>query len=198
MVFGILRPGRGLLVMLAMLAGPAMSARAAQVSCDGFALGYTGEAKEKKCSVEDTSTGGLDSQAKILDVVDQTFSLYIEYQTSGFRTYMPAHSATELASGLTGFDRLDPLGAERQVRGFDVYAFKGVPKGKDYALICALFSRYSGNPGNYEFPGGPGAKNMLYGVYCADPGFLTPAQQGAGFYTMVDLVISKLRLPSSD
>jgi hypothetical protein len=61
-----------------------------------------------------------------------------------------------------------------------------------------LFVRYTGSAGNYEFDGGPGTRNATTGMYCADPGFLTPAQQKEGFYNVAEQVIAKLRLPPAD
>ncbi len=191
-------------VLCALLAGLAGAlalvpcAGAGEVSCDGFALGYDGEAKQKTCKVEDTSTGDLTSEAKVLDVLDHAFSLNLVYEHTGFRTYLPARSPTALLKELSGFDRITPIGSERHLRGFDVIAFDATPRGEAYVLLCALFVRYSGNPGNYELPGGPGAKDAVRGVYCAEPGFLPPSEQGQGFYTVVDQTIARLRLPPAD
>ena len=39
---------------------------------------------------------------------------------------------------------------------------------------------------------------MIIGVYCAEPGFLSPQQEKSGFYDVVEQVIGKLRLPPMD
>jgi hypothetical protein len=175
-------------------AGPAL---AGEVSCDGFALGYDGEAKKKTCTVEDNSSANLELETKILDVSDQTFSLWVTYDHAGMRTYIPFRSITEILHR-SSFSNVEPLGVSRHIQGFDVVAFTGVPKGENYKLTCALFARYTGNAGNYEFDGGPGTRNATMGMYCTDPGFLTPAQQKEGFYTVAEQVIAKLRLPPTD
>jgi len=65
-------------------------------------------------------------------------------------------------------------------------------------MDCAIFSRYSGNPGNYEFDAGPGYPNRVVGYYCAPPGFLTPPQRGDGFYGLVETALGRLKLPPAD
>ena len=184
------------LVAVALVAagGPAL---AGEVSCDGFALGYDGPAKKKTCTVEDNSTADLELETKILDITDQTFSLWVTYDHAGMRTYIPAHSVTDLLQSFS-FTHVEQWGVSRNIRGFDVVAFNGVPKGVKYELTCALFARYSGNPGNYEFDGGPGTRNATTGMYCVDPGFLSPAEEKTGFYDVVEHVIAKLHLPSED
>lgn len=183
------------LALGAWLAAAASPGFAGEVSCDGFALGYDGAAKKKTCTVEDNSTSDMELETKILDVTDQTFSLWVTYDHAGMRTYIPSHSVTELLQGSSSFSHVQQWGVSRNVRGFDVVAFNAVPKGQNYELTCAMFVRYTGNPGNYEFDGGPGARNATMGMYCADPGFLTPEQEKTGFYNVVDQVIAKLRLP---
>jgi photosynthetic reaction center L subunit len=82
---------------------PTVAARAGEVSCDGFALGYDGEAKSKKCAVEDSSTGQLESQTKTLEVLDHAYSIFVTYDHTGFRTYIPAQSAMEILARERGF-----------------------------------------------------------------------------------------------
>ena len=185
------------LVAVALVAagGPAL---AGEVSCDGFALGYDGPAKKKTCTVQDNSTADLELETKTLDVTDQTFSLWVTYNHAGMRTYIPAHSVTDLLRSFSSFTHVEQWGVSRNIRGFDVVAFNGVPKGVKYELTCALFARYSGNPGNYEFDGGPGTRNATTGMYCVDPGFLSPAEEKTGFYDVVEHVIARLHLPSEN
>jgi hypothetical protein len=172
-------------------------AAAGEVSCEGFVLGYDGPAKKKVCAAEDTSTGNLESQSKTLQVTDQTFSLFVSYDHTGMRTYIPSHPVEDLLRD-SSFTHVQKWGVSRNIRGFQVIAFNGVGKGDDFELTCALFARYTGNPGNYEFDAGPGTRNAVIGVYCADPGFLTPAQQKEGFYGVIDGMIARLRLPPAD
>ncbi|MFI5016783.1 MAG: hypothetical protein ACHQHK_02445 [Dongiales bacterium] len=185
------------LAMAAWLIAAAGPTLAGEVPCDGFALGYDGEAKKKTCSVEDNSTADLELETKVLRVSDQTFSLWVSYDHAGMRTYIPSHSVTELLHSFS-FTNVQQLGVSRHIRGFDVVAFTGVPKGDNFLLTCALFARYTGNPGNYEFDGGPGTRNATMGIYCADPGFLTPAEEKEGFYNVAEQVIAKLKLPPVD
>ena len=185
------------LAMAAWLIAAAGPGLAGEVPCDGFALGYDGEAKKKTCSVEDNSTADLELETKVLRVSDQTFSLWVSYDHAGMRTYIPSHSVTELLHSFS-FSNVQQLGVSRHIRGFDVVAFTGVAKGDNFLLTCALFARYTGNPGNYEFDGGPGTRNATMGIYCADPGFLTPAEEKEGFYNVAEQVIAKLKLPPVD
>jgi hypothetical protein len=182
-------------IVLAAAIAAAAPALAGEVSCSGFALGYDGPAKKTTCRSEDDSTGSMESRTDEIEVIDQAFNLWVSYHHTGLRTYIPSHTVMELLRG-SSFAQVEVLGISRSVRGFDTVAFTTVPSGKNYKLLCALFARYSGNPGNYEFDGGPGTRNAVIGTYCADPGFLTPAQQGDGFYGVVEQTISKLRLPS--
>jgi len=170
---------------------------AGEVSCDGFALGYDGEAKKKTCTVEDNSSANLELETKVLRVSGQTFSLWVSYDHAGMRTYIPSHSVEELLRGFS-FTNVQQLGVVRHLQGFEVIAFSGIPKGDNFLVTCALFARYTGNPGNYEFDGGPGTRNATMGIYCADPGFLTPAQQKEGFYDVANEVLGKLKVPPAD
>ena len=135
------------LAMAAWLTAAAGPALAGEVPCDGFMLGYDGEAKTKTCTVEDNSSANLELETKVLDVSGQTFALWVSYDHAGMRTYIPFRSITEILRG-TSFSHVEPLGVSRHIKGFDVIAFNGVPNGKNYELTCALFSRYTGNAGN--------------------------------------------------
>jgi len=167
---------------------------AGQVSCDGFALGYDGSAEKKTCLDENTSTGDMTSEMKELRVHDHGSYLAVAYETTGTRTYLPFHSPRELLH-VSSFTDVQTWGPSRKIGEFDTIAFTGAPAGHDVQLACALFVRYSGNPGNHELNGGPGAKDAVRGVYCATPASLTPAQQKDGFYSVVEQVLGKLTIP---
>jgi len=179
---------------IGLLLAATLPARAGTVSCSDFVLGYNGQAKKKTCTVEDTSTGNLESESKTFEASDHDYTLWLTYHHAGLRTYIPSRSVQELLGG-SNFSQVEPWGESQNIQGFDVLAFDGVPSGEQYKITCAIFARYYGNPGNYEFDAGPGTRNALIGIYCADPGYLTAEQRQAGFYNVVGQVIGKLRLP---
>ena len=41
-------------------------------------------------------------------------------------------------------------------------------------------------------------RNLIIGVYSAEPGFLSPQQEKSGFYDVVEQVIGRLRLPPAE
>jgi len=73
--------GRGVCVAIAAawVAAFSLPAFAGEVSCEGFELGYDGEAKAKTCETRDHSTDDKEYKVKFLDVVDQTFDLWVIY-----------------------------------------------------------------------------------------------------------------------
>src|SRR5690348_11675322 len=81
---------------LATLAFVADSSVAATVSCEGFALGYNGQAKKVTCAVDNASTGDMDAEAKVLTVHGQGFVMSVTYEQAGFRTYLPFRSVDRL------------------------------------------------------------------------------------------------------
>jgi len=164
---------------------------AGEVSCEGFILGYDGEAKSKTCSAKDNTDHDLVWETKDIDVVDQTFSLWVRYRHAGTGTYFHRRSIEELLAG-TSFTHVQKWGVSRFIGGMEVVAFNGVDKGDDYEMTCAMFARYYGQANVYNVSG---TKDTIYAIYCAEPGMLTPDQQGTGFYAVMDQVIAKIRLP---
>ena len=93
------------------------------------------------------------------------------------------------------FTHVRRLGVSRFIKSFDVLAFNGVVKGTNYERPCGYFARYFGMDTTY---GPTDFRNLIIGVYCAEPGFLSPQQEKSGFYDVVEQVIGKLRLPPTD
>lgn len=187
------------LLAAAWLSLSAATAFAGEVSCDGFALGYDGPAEKKTCLTENTSTGDASAETKVLRVHDHDAYLSVAYEAAGTRTYLPFHSPRELLH-VSSFMDVQTWGPARQIGDFNTIAFNAVPAGGKSELACALFLRYSGNlpAGKVEYDAGPGAKDVVRGVYCALPASLTPDQQKEGFYTVAEQVIGKLSVPPAE
>ena len=192
------RAGLGALALLLGLACAERPALAGEVPCDGFVLGYEGEVKHRKCTEERNASGMTAVEVKQGYFADHAFFILVVYVKSDWRTYLPMRTLQQLVLDGGLFSRTADWQPKRSVRGFEAAAFKGLVAQDGSLLDCAIFSRYFGNPGNYEFTGGPGYPNHLEGYYCAEPGFLTPAQHGDGFYGLVESAIAKLRLPPTD
>jgi hypothetical protein len=169
------------------------------VPCEGFVIGYDGPAKQRSCVVVDVEQGTQTYKSSQLTVIDHAFFILTYYIESGFKTYLPQHTLQEMTDSSRVFDQTGDWREPRTIQGFDVAVFNGVLKGRQIPSICAVISRYSGDPGNQvDYSLGPGFKNHFTGYYCAVAESLTPAQQGDGFYAVVQDVIGKLRLPPID
>ena len=110
------------LVAVALVAagGPAL---AGEVSCDGFALGYDGEAKAKTCESHDHSSDDKQYEVKSLDVVDQTFELWVIYFHTAAGTIVHHRTADHLLAESDIFTHVRRLGVSRFIKSFDVLAF---------------------------------------------------------------------------
>ena len=115
----------------------------------------------------------------------------VTYRHAGSGTFFHRRPVEQLLAR-SSFKHVQKWGVSRFIGGLEVVAFNAVDKGDDYEMTCAMFARYYGQPGVYN---GGGVKNAIYGIYCAEPGMLTPDQQGIGFYAVMDEVIAKIRLP---
>ena len=186
--------GRGVCVAFAAawMAASSLPAFAGKVSCEGFELAYDGEAKAKACESSDHSGNDKQYEVKSLDVVDQTFELWVIHFHTGAGTIVHRRTADHLLAETDIFTHVRRLGVSRFIKGFDVVAFNGVVKGTNYERACGFFSRYFGMDTTY---GPTDFRNLIIGVYCAEPGFLSPQQEKSGFYDVVEQVIGKLRLP---
>ena len=112
---------------------------------------------------------------------------------------MPLHTLQEMTEDSKVFGATADWQPQQSILGFDVAVFSGALKGREIPSLCAIFSRYSGDPGNQvEYSMGPGFKNHLVGYYCAVPASLMLEQQGVGFYSVVQNVIGQLTVPPAD
>ena len=169
------------------------------VSCDGFVIGYDGPAKQRSCVIVNVEQGTQTYKSSQLTVIDHAFFILTYYIESGYKTYLPQHTLQEMTDSSRVFDQTGDWREPRTILGFDVAVFNGVLRGRQIPSLCAVISRYSGDPGNtVEYTLGPGFKNHFTGYYCAVTEALTPEQQGDGFYSLVQDVVSKLRLPPVD
>jgi len=189
------------LVLLAAAIAPA-AARAhdpVAVSCDGFVLGYQGPAKQRGCVVVKVEEGTQTYTSSQLTVIDHEFFILMYYIESGFKTYMPLHTLQEMTEDSKVFGATGDWLQQRSILGFDVAVFNGALKGREIPSLCAIFSRYSGDPGNQvDYTMGPGFKNHVVGYYCAVTASLPPEQQGEGFYAVVQNVIGQLVVPPAN
>jgi hypothetical protein len=176
----------------------ASAALASEVGCEGFALGYDGDAAIRKCSEARIVNGMSAVNVQQAVFADHSFVIVIVYAKSEGRTYLPMRTLSELVEDGKLFSQATAWKPARSLHGFDVAAFSGVLSGQSEVLECAIFSRFGGNPGNYEFDAGPGYSKHLTGYYCATPGFLTTAQKGDGFYGLVEGALGRMRLPPAD
>jgi hypothetical protein len=155
----------------AWMAAFSLPAFAGKVSCDGFELGYDGEAKTTTCETHDHAIDDRDYKVESLSVVDQTFELWVIYFHTAAGTIIPRFPADHLLAESDIFTHVRRLGVSRFIKSFDVVAFNGVVKGTNYDRACGFFSRYFGMDTTY---GPTDFRNLIIGVYCAEPGFLSP------------------------
>src|SRR5215475_3857062 len=78
------------------LTGASTAARADKVTCDGFVLGYDGEAAIRKCSEARIVTGMSAVQVQQAIFADHSFLMLIAYAKSEGRTYLPLRTPREL------------------------------------------------------------------------------------------------------
>jgi hypothetical protein len=169
------------------------------VSCDGFVIGYQGPAKQRGCVIVKVDEGTQTYTSSQLTVIDHAFFILMYYIESGFKTYMPLHTLQEMTEDSKVFGATGDWLQQRSILGFDVAVFNGALKGRAIPSLCAIFSRYSGDPGNQvDYTMGPGFKNHLVGYYCAVTASLMPEQQGEGFYSVVQNVIGQLVVPPAN
>jgi len=198
-IFGWLQLAFIVLSALASRATQAIADQPVVVSCDGFALGYDGQAHQRKCMTAEVSDGTQTMKSQELIVIDQRFFLLVNFIDSGYRTYLSERSLPDMAEDGKLFRSTTDWQQKQSILGLDVAAFTGVLKGTQSDNECAIFSRYSGNPGNqYDSSLGPAYKKHVVGYYCVVPDSLTPAQQAEGFYPLVQAVLAKLRLPAAE
>jgi hypothetical protein len=169
------------------------------VSCDGFIPGYDGPGSKRQCVEADVSDGTETWRTRQILVADKDFFMRVNYIESGYKTYLPQKQLPEIVQDQGRFSATTDWQDPRSILGLDVAVFVGVLKGSNFAGLCGVFSRYSGDPGNqYDSSKGPAFKRHVFGYYCALPESLTADQRGEGFYAILQDVITKLRLPPAE
>jgi hypothetical protein len=183
-----------LTVAVAAVAGPARAGDMKEVSCSTIALKYSGDAKETKCLYYDDVGNQTEAVIQRIIVKTGTSELIVSHTASKFRTYLPIRP---LRSSIDGqyFSDTDNWQAETKYAGFDIAAFNGYENSGSQPVLCAAFARYSGNPGNYEFDGGVGYKNLAEGIYCAFSGQAALINPIDNFYRVVEDALSKVQFP---
>ena len=90
--------GRGVCVAFAAawMAAFSLPAFAGKVSCEGFELDYDGEAKAKTCETRDHAGDDKQYDVKFLDVVDQTFELWVIHFRTASGTIIHRRTADRL------------------------------------------------------------------------------------------------------
>jgi hypothetical protein len=178
----------------AVFARPACAGAMNEVSCSSIALKYTGEARETKCLYYDDVGNQTEVVVQRIIVKLGTSELIVSHTASKFRTYLPIQPLRSTVNGQY-FSDTDNWQPEAKYAGFDIAAFNGYEKSGSQPVLCAAFSRYSGNPGNYEFDGGVGYKNEAEGIYCAFSGQAALINPIDNFYRVVEDALSKVQFP---
>jgi hypothetical protein len=184
-----------LLFAAAALPRPAHSDAMKEVSCSEIGLKYGGTATKTKCLQLDQVGNQTEVEIQRLIVDNATNELIVSYYASKFRTYLPLESLRQIVNGNRYFAETENWQAIHKYAGFEIAAFNGLGKSGDAPILCAGFARFSGEPGNYEFDGGPGYKNLTEGIYCVSSGGAALISPIDNFYSVVDGVIGKLQLP---
>jgi len=168
----------------------------ASVSCDGFALGYSGPSDKKSCSTGEISgKAGLATTATVsqIEISSRDFYLVVTYREAKFRAYFPGRSPREEVNSNSSLTAISNWQPKASIRGFEVALFDAVATHNNAIVSCAIFMGHGRSLGGpYEYPGGPGYKTLLTGYYC-------PASimvQADAFVNSLENVIVKLQLPS--
>ena len=162
------------------------------VSCDGFILGYSGQAQQKTCATAEESFGLAVTKRSQIEVTDRLFYLVANYHTGGYRAYFPTHTPRQLLGWSKSFSQLSNWQPLPDTEGFSVATFSATLDGK--AVSCAIFVRYAGTTTSHaEYPSGPGYKTVTEGYYCPSEGFGAGTSGGSA---LLDDALRKLQLPS--
>src|SRR5215470_15102952 len=102
------------------LTGASIAARADEITCDGFALGYDGEAAIRKCSEARIVRGMSAVEVQQAIFADHSFLILIVYAKSEGRTYLPLRTPRELVDDGKLFSQTTAWKLQRSLRGFDV------------------------------------------------------------------------------
>jgi hypothetical protein len=191
------RIGFALAFMLAMAwAAETRADSPTTVSCDGFVLGFSGQVDKKTCSTEDLTHGRSVGSLRRIEIHDQQFYMTVSYYQSKFMGYYAYRSLRDLIDQNGAISKITAWRPLADSGGFNIAAFGAVKASDNKTIVCAIFSRYSGaKSGPYEFPDGPGYKNMLEGLYCPRGGFASTAA-GSEPMTALQDAIGKIQLPA--
>ena len=189
-----------LISMLALAApvlpSPALAADINDVSCSSIELGYSGEATTTQCRTVDKT--GIQTTVSIQQLIATTATseLVVNHYATKFNTYMVLRSLRDTIEREHFFSDTDNWQVTKKSAGFEFAVFEGFAKSGDAPTLCAGFARYSGEPGNhFEFPDGPGYKNLDDGIYCVFAGQSALINPVDNFYRVIEDVIGKLRFP---
>jgi hypothetical protein len=166
------------------------------VDCNGFDLVYDDRSPNTKCFTVEDSGVQVSTKVDRIVVVTSSYELIFTYVAGGHRTYLPIETLQKQVDNAKFFSDTDAWLPERKYDGFDIAVFSGTVKDGEPPVNCAIFARYSGEPGNYEFDGGPGYKNLAQGLYCALSGDAVLMNPPDNFYRVVETVIGKLHMPN--
>jgi hypothetical protein len=166
------------------------------VSCDGFVLGFSGQVDKKTCSTEDMTHGRTVGLLSRIEIHDRQFYMMVAYYQGKFMGYYAYRSLRDKIENNSAISKVTAWRPLPDTGGFNVAAFGAVTARDNKAIACAIFSRYSGTKsGPYEYPDGPGYKNMVEGYYCPRGGFASTAA-GSESMTAPQDTIGKIQLPA--
>src|SRR5215813_11808011 len=94
---------------------PALPALAAEVPCEGFVLGYDGDAKNRVCKTGSSSTRDGEYETKAIEVTDQTFALYLTYYHTIEDTILYPFTADSWLEKTHSFTHVQKLGVSRHL-----------------------------------------------------------------------------------
>jgi hypothetical protein len=189
-----------LFICMAVLAPflPNNSARAndlAKVSCDGFALGYDGEADSKICMTADAAKGRGEGNFSQLQVKTKQVFLLVQYTEAKFLNYIPYRPLRDYVTMNKSFGPISDWEPLPDSRGYHVAEFQAALSGKNGNIVCAVFTQFRvPAAGHYEYEDGPGYREAVIGYYCPQDQF--PSTE-AGSDWMKDLndALGRIRTP---
>jgi hypothetical protein len=179
----------------ALLPAPSFAESAQDVDCSTIDLKYDGPATTTKCMALDRFGNQTETKFQRLVAESSSYEMIVTYSAAKFHAYLPIRSLQQQVDDAGYFGDTDNWQPTQKFGGFDIAVFEGFAKAGDKPVLCAAFSRYGGNPGNYEFDGGPGFKNLAEGLYCAFSGQSALISPVDNFYRLIEDVIGKLHWP---
>jgi hypothetical protein len=164
------------------------------VSCGSIELSFSGEVSETECMALDSFGNQTELKVQRLVVKSSSFILIATHYAAAFHSYLLQKSLRDTIELEGFFAHTDNWQTPKQSGGFEIVAFEGLGRGAP--MPCAGFARYSGTPpANYEYPSGPGYKELDAGIYCATSGSSSLFNPIDNFYAVVEDALGKLHLP---